>query len=106
MDLVTVDLGKPVEFLAWTGIAMLDPSSGDFDEADTVYVDIWKVDGVRVDPTASGGVAGGRFLGPVGAPTNEQLPAGVLKGQRVTFRLRVFGDARVSAYGVAISPVP
>ncbi|MFX0199595.1 MAG: hypothetical protein ACFFCW_26025 [Candidatus Hodarchaeota archaeon] len=106
MDIVTVDLGEQAEFLAWTGIAMIYPYGGDFDDNDAFFVDIYAVDGVRLDPFQFGSIHDGKFFGPKGDVNNEQLPALIYSGRHITFRLRVFGDHAVTGYGLVIWPVP
>jgi hypothetical protein len=96
-DVVTVDLGRSVELLAWGHVAMTD-SRVDFDRDNYHAVEVFMVDGDRPGPY----LWGGDHLGSDGSPSNCYTGAWVGRARRITFRLSVGHMQDIEAFGAGI----
>jgi hypothetical protein len=94
-DVVTVDLGRTVDLLAWGQTTMVD-SRADFDRDNAYAVEVFMVDGDRPGPY----VWGGDHWGSDGAPSNVYTGAWTGRARRVTFRLSVSHMRDLEAFGV------
>jgi Matrixin/Putative peptidoglycan binding domain len=93
-DVVTVDLGRSVELVAWGQVTMVD-SRADFDRDNYHAVEVFMVDGDRPGPY----LWGGDHLGSDGAPSNCYTGAWVGNARRITFRMSVGHMQDIEAFG-------
>lgn len=95
------------EYLAYIALTMLSAPGGDFDEDDTVYADIYTIDGRRTStggmrginpPSHHGGGVWGRHFGNAGDDSNEGISSYVGRiDQELVFRIFIDGDDWVGA---------
>jgi hypothetical protein len=100
-----VDLARTEgTFVAYVFLTMLSAEGGDFDEDDTIFADIYMIDGNRLDVQSSlqgvqlGGVWKGNHFGAKGDVANQTISAytGPIN-DHIVFRIRVTGDNWVGA---------
>ena len=85
-------------YLAYIFTTMLSAFGGDFDDDDTIYVDIYSVDNIRKDNSNGFGGAWDRHFGPYGDVRNMAMSSWVgWINDKITFRLSVQGDDFVGA---------
>jgi hypothetical protein len=92
----TIDLGSPREFFAWSSLTYID-SLSTFDRDNACCIEVYRVDGAKVNPVAHGG----DHFGPEG-DSYKNLRPGAFRGfgQTIQFRLRTFHVDDLSTYGV------
>jgi hypothetical protein len=85
--------GKPAQYLAYIFPTMLYPEGGKFDDADTVFVDIYKIDNVRANQTNGFGGVWGNVFGPSGTIDNMGISVyfGPIQDE-IIFRIGIRGD--------------
>ncbi len=98
-DTVTIDLGRPRNFLAWGIITVLDAQI-DLDRDNMCFVDVFEVDGTRTGWRA----AGGDHFGSPSSPANPHQSAYVGHGRTVMFRLVAghVADLEVGGYALVL----
>ncbi|MBA0124056.1 matrixin family metalloprotease [Haloechinothrix sp. YIM 98757] len=98
-DTVTIDLGRPRNFLAWGVITLVDAQI-DLDRDNMCFMDIFEVDGVRTDWRA----AQGDHFGSPSSPANPHQPAYSGRGRNVMFRLVAghVADLEIGGYALVL----
>jgi hypothetical protein len=87
-----------VKYLVYIFPTMLSAVGGPFNQDDTVYVDIYAIDGNRMDKSNGYGGAWGRHFGLYSDTRNMAISAWVGYIQsNITFRVNVTGDDWVGA---------
>jgi hypothetical protein len=97
----TIDILVPqreASYLATISLNMISPHGGDFDDSDTIFTDIFSVDGNRKDTTNGYGGAWDRHFRNKGHAWNQAISAycGVIQ-EVIRFRLQITGDNNVGA---------
>lgn len=93
-DVVTVDLGRTVQLLAFGQITMID-SRNNLDRDNAWAIEVFMVDGDRPGPY----VFGGDHWGSDGAPSNVYTGAWTGRARTVTFRMSVAHMQDLEAFG-------
>ena len=85
-------------YLAYIFVTMVAGLSGDFDDDDAVYVDIYSIDNKRRDTTNGFGGAWDNKFGSKGAVENMAISSSIgVINDNIMFRLSVHGDDFVGA---------